>query len=120
MRVEIAQVPATQLTLLETQYGQPFTPAGFGNWFGDAAEAAGLEGRTAHGLRKSASVRMAEAGATPSQIKAITGHKNLAEVTLYTDAADQERLAREAMRKVEQRTKRLTSERRVRHPAGKG
>jgi CRISPR/Cas system Type II protein with McrA/HNH and RuvC-like nuclease domain len=42
---------------------------------------------------------------------AVTGHKNLSEVTLYTAAADQERLARQAMRKLERRTKRLTGER---------
>lgn len=119
LRAEIALASATQLTLLQTQYGEPFTPAGFGNWFRDAAVAAGLTGRTAHGLRKSASVRLAEAGCTPSQIKAVTGHKNLAEVTLYTDAADQERLAREAMTRLEKRTKRLPSPSPVRQSGGK-
>lgn len=119
LRAEIAKVPANQLTLLQTQYGEPFTPAGFGNWFRDAAVAAGLAERTAHGLRKSASVRLAEAGCTPSQVKAITGHKNLSEVTLYTEAADQERLAREAMRKLERGTKCPPSPSPVRQTRGK-
>lgn len=118
LRAEIAMVPATQLTLLQTQAGEPFTANGFGNWFREAAVAAGVTGR-AHGLRKSASVRLAEAGCTPTQIKAVTGHKNLAEVTLYTEAADQERLAREAMRKLEGRTKRLTPGSPVRQTGGK-
>lgn len=119
LAAEIAQAPTTQLTLLQTQYGEPYTAAGFGNWFREAAAAAGLIERTAHGLRKSASVRLAEAGCTPSQIKAITGHKNLAEVTLYTDAADQERLAREAMDRLEGRTKGLTAGSPVRQTGGK-
>lgn len=98
LEAELARVPKGQLTFLQTQYGQPFSPAGFGNWFGDAAKEAGLpEGCTAHGLRKAAARRLAEAGCTPHQIMAITGHKNLSEVTLYTAAADQERLAREAI-----------------------
>lgn len=97
LQAELDHVPATQLTFLQTQYGQPFTAAGFGNWFRDAARAAGLEDRTAHGLRKAGSRRLAEAGCTPSQIMAVTGHKNLSEVTLYTASADQERLAEEAI-----------------------
>lgn len=98
LQAELDQVPATQLTFLQTQYGQPFTAAGFGNWFRECALAAGLpEGFTAHGLRKAGSRRLAEAGCTPNQIMAITGHANLSEVTLYTASADQERLAEEAI-----------------------
>lgn len=102
LQAEIAHVPAGQLGFVLTQYGEPFTPAGFGNWFGEKARDAGCaDGCTAHGLRKAAARRLAEAGCTPHQIKAVTGHKNLAEVTLYTDAADQERLARQAIGMVE-------------------
>jgi len=39
----------------------------------------------------------AEAGCSASEIAAITGHKTLAEVERYTRAADQERLARQAI-----------------------
>ncbi|MFT8354679.1 MAG: tyrosine-type recombinase/integrase [Gluconobacter japonicus] len=54
-----------------------------------------------HGLRKAAARRLAEAGCTPHQIAAITGHATLSEVERYTRAADQEKLAREAMRRME-------------------
>ena len=101
LKASLASVPADQLTFLLTSQGQPFTAAGFGNWFRDVVQAAGLKDRGAHGLRKAALRRLAEAGCTPSQIKAISGHKNLSEVTLYTDAADQVRLAEEAMLRVE-------------------
>jgi integrase len=105
LRAEIAAAPKTNMTLLTTQYGEPFSPAGFGNWFGESAREAGLPpGSTAHGLRKAAARRLAEAGCTAKQIMAVTGHKHISEVTLYTDAADQEKLAEEAMARVENGT----------------
>lgn len=114
LKAELDKVPAGQLTFLQTQYGQPFTGPGFGNWFRENAKAAGVTGCTPHGLRKAACVRLAEAGCTPHEIMAVTGHKNLSEVTLYTDQADQKRLAGEAMRKAEAGTKVSTRLSRVR------
>jgi hypothetical protein len=65
-----------------------------------AIREAGLPGRCkAHGLRKAAARRLAEAGCSASEIAAITGHKTLAEVERYTRAADQERLARQAIQR---------------------
>ena len=59
-------------------------------------------------MRKAAARRLAEAGCSASEIAAITGHKTLAEVERYTRAADQERLARQAIRKqVETRSGKL-------------
>jgi integrase len=49
-----------------------------------------------HGLRHAAATRLAEAGASPHQIAAITGHKSLTEVARYTKTADQIRMAKEA------------------------
>ena len=59
--------------------------------------AAGLKSRTAHGLRKTAATRLADAGCTTKQMQAITGHATMREVERYTKAADQEKLAREAI-----------------------
>lgn len=98
LKAELDQVPKTQMHLLLTQYGEPFTANGFGGWLHDKVRAAGItEQASAHGLRKACCRRLAEAGCTPHQIMAITGHKNLAEVTTYTKAADQKRLAISAM-----------------------
>jgi integrase len=106
LKAELDRVPKTQLTFLETQYGAPFKPASFTNWFSEKAREAGCpEGCTPHGLRKAGLAFMAEAGATPKELMAWSGHKNLAEVTLYTDAADQKRLAERALEKLEARTK---------------
>ena len=71
---------------------------GFGQFISDAIRAAGLPSRCkAHGLRKAAARRLAEAGCTEKQIASITGHRSLAEVARYTRKADQKRLARQAM-----------------------
>ena len=84
--------------ILVTAYKQPFSVKGFGNMMSTAIREAGLPGRCKpHGLRKAAARRLAEAGCSASEIMAITGHKTLAEVERYTRAAEQERLARQAM-----------------------
>jgi integrase len=94
----LATVPATQLTFLQTLRGTPFTDHAFSDWFGKACDAAGLSSEcTFHGLRKAACRRLAEAGCTVHEIKAISGHASLHEVERYTKAADQMKLARAAM-----------------------
>lgn len=59
-----------------------------------------MEPRTWRAGRKAAARRLAEAGCTPLQIGAITGHKTLKEISRYTSAADQERMARDAVMKL--------------------
>jgi integrase len=88
------------LTFLLTDQGKPYTAAGFGNWFRDQCRAAGLHGCSAHGLRKAAARRLAEAGCSTHEIAAITGHASLKEVARYTEAADRKRLAQSAMAKI--------------------
>jgi integrase len=95
----IAEAPADHLTFLITRTGKPFSPAGFGNYFRDRCNEAGLSRCSAHGLRKAAARRLAEAGCTIHEIAAITGHASLSEVQRYTKAADQKRLALSAMEK---------------------
>jgi integrase len=104
LRAIIDATPSSHLTFLVTQFGKPFTAAGFGNWFREQCDAAGLPHCSFHGLRKAASVRLAEAGCTPHEIAAITGHASLKEVSRYTATASRKRLAASAMEKVKQRT----------------
>lgn len=91
----------TGLTFLTTQYGAPFSAAGFTAWFVARAKDAGIEGRTPHGLRKAAGRRLAEAGCSAKEIAAVLGHTTLAEVERYTRDADQARLSDAAFDKVE-------------------
>ena len=98
LQAVLADTRRDTLTFLLTAHGKPFTSNGFGNWFRDRCDEAGLPRCSAHGLRKAASRRLAEAGCTNQQIKAITGHRTDKEVARYTAAADQVRLADQAMK----------------------
>jgi integrase len=100
----IAETPTNHLTFLTTQFGQPFTAAGFGNWFREQCDLADLPDCSAHGLRKAAARRLAEAGCTAHEISAITGHASLRELARYTKAVDQKKLAAAAMEKAKART----------------
>jgi integrase len=81
------------LTFLVTEHGQPFTAAGFGNWFRDRCNEAGLKGLSAHGMRKAAATRAAERGATAHQLMAIFGWRTIKQAEVYTRAAERKRLA---------------------------
>jgi integrase len=100
---ELARVleaaPRKQMTFLVTDYGKPFTPAGFGNWFGERCREAGLR-LNAHGLRKAAARRLVEAGCSVHEVMAITGHRTLSEVQRYTREVEQERMADAAVRRL--------------------
>lgn len=56
-----------------------------------------IERRSMHGLRKTAAAKLAEMRCSPHLIASITGHKSLKEIMHYTEEADQERMATEAM-----------------------
>jgi integrase/recombinase XerD len=83
-----------------SEFGKLFAVAGFGNWFREQCDMANLHHCSLHGLRKAASVRLAEAGCTPHEIAAITGHASLKEIVRYTSTVDRKRLATAAMEKV--------------------
>jgi integrase len=94
----IEATPSDHLTFLVTSFGKPFTAPGFGNWFRDQCDAAYLPKHcAAHGLRKAACRRLAEAGCSANVIASISGLTTLTEVARYTKAADQERMARVGM-----------------------
>ncbi len=85
-------------TFLTTPSGKPFTPAGFGNWFRQKCNEAGLPNCTAHGLRKAGATMAAENGATVHQLMALFDWTTPAQATPYTMAADRKRLTEEAMK----------------------
>ena len=58
------------------------------------------QGYVFHGLRKNAAIKLAEAGCTEKEISAITG-MSLQMVEHYTRAANQQKLALNAMKKLE-------------------
>jgi integrase len=96
-----AAAPSEHVVFLLNECGRGFTAKGFGKWFTVQCERAGLKGLSAHGLRKAACRRLAEAGCSANEIASISGHKSLNEVARYTRAADQARMARNAMARTE-------------------
>jgi integrase len=68
----------------------------------EAARVGLRPGLNIHGLRKLAATRLAEAGCSAHEISAITGHKSLSMVSLYTASASQERLAEAALARLSQ------------------
>ena len=60
--------PTGDLNFLATDYGKPFSEAGFGGWFRDQCDAAGLPQCSALGLGKAAATELAEAGASAHQL----------------------------------------------------
>jgi integrase len=105
--VELPMLPALQeiidvtpvvgaTTYLVTQYGKPFTAAGFGNWFRDRCNEAVLPQCSAHGVRKASAARAAENGATVHQLMSMFGWLTMHEAQRYTKAAERKRLARDA------------------------
>jgi integrase len=85
--------PTGDLNVLTTEYGKPFTAAGFGGWFRERCDSAGLPHCSAHRLRKAAATSLAEAGASAHQLMAWFGWRSLKEAERYTRAANQKKLA---------------------------
>ena len=98
----IDAMPASDhLTFLVTSQGKPFSAAGFGNWFRQVCDAADLPKRcTSHGLRKAAATRLADRGATTTELKAWFGWKTDSEAERYTRNADRKSAAIRAGKKL--------------------
>jgi integrase/recombinase XerD len=100
LKASIEASAVGNMTLLITEYGKPFTANGFGNKFKDWCRQADLPHCSAHGVRKATSTALAEAGATPHEIMAITGHQTLEEVERYTKAFSRQKTADTGMAKL--------------------
>lgn len=94
----IDATPCGDLTWLISARGRPFSSASFGGWFRKRCNEAGLRHCSAHGLRKAGATIAAERGASERQLMAIFGWRSSKQATLYTRAANQQRLAGDAMR----------------------
>jgi integrase len=93
--------PRDRLTFIAGAGGRPLGAESLGAEFRGWVRACGLPDRLAlHGLRKAACRRLAEAGSTPHEISAISGHKTLSEVERYCRDAEKTRLAESGMGKV--------------------
>lgn len=91
----LAEMQSTdRLAFLMTDQGRPFTPAGFGNWFRDRCNEAGIpNGYSAHGVRKYAATLRANLGATAHELMAWFGWLTMREAERYTREAERRQLA---------------------------
>jgi integrase len=93
----MAEYDSGHMTYLTTQFGHPYSPTGFYNWFKRACVKAGIPHCSPHGLRKASSRRLVESGATSAQGRAVTGHKTDREFAHYAEAANRQELAATAV-----------------------
>jgi integrase len=95
----LAAGPCGDLAFICGERGEPLTKESFGNMFKDACKAAGVSG-SAHGVRKIAATRAADAGATEAELMAIFGWTDSKMAAHYTRTANRKRLATQAMTKL--------------------
>lgn len=89
--------PRRGLHLVETSHGKAFTRAGFGNWFRDRCNEAGVT-KSSHGLRKLSATLAAEGGAGSHQLMAQYGWTKISTAEIYTKGVDRKRLGIEGSR----------------------
>lgn len=94
-----ARAGARGLTIIAGEQGQPLTYAALEMRARRVRKRAGIEGVSLHGLRKNATIELAEAGCTNAEIKAVTGHTTDAMVAHYAKGSRQRWLAMAARRK---------------------
>jgi enterobacteria phage integrase len=92
LRGALDAAPRSHVTIINTEFGQPFTVDGFSGFMRDAIAAAGLPlDCKPHGLRKTLGRRLADAGVSAHDIMAALGHTTLAQAELYTKEANRRR-----------------------------
>jgi enterobacteria phage integrase len=97
LRAALGDAPRKHMTVINTEFGRPFTVDGFSGFMRDAMKAAGLPlDCKPHGLRKTLGRELADAGATAHDIMAKLGHTTLKQAENYTREADRKRGARRA------------------------
>ena len=104
MTAAIEAMPATNHeTFLHTKDGKQRSGKSLGGDFREWCDKAGLPARcTMHGLRKACLRLRAEAGSEVIELQAIGGHKTLAELQKYIDAAKKSIAAKRGSARLEQ------------------
>ncbi len=87
-------------TLITTEFGKPFSRAGFGNKMREWCDAAGLPQCTSHGLRKALIGRAADQKVGQQGLKALGQWTQDREVALYAESANRRQLADDALAEV--------------------
>lgn len=91
----IAATKTGELTFICRDNGDAFVKEGFGNWFRDACNKAGVK-KSAHGLRKAGATRDAERGWSEAELDAKYGWTGGRQAASYTREMNRERLSVQA------------------------
>lgn len=100
--------PTGDMTFNVARFGKAFTARGLGKRFRTACRAAGIIGKSAHGLRKAAADRAAVNGATVAQLNAIFGWTGYQMASLYTEKADRVALSTGSISKLSRNEKKTS------------
>ena len=92
LRATLDAGPTGDMHFIVGANGKPLRKESFGNMFREACKAAGVD-KSAHGLRKTAARRAAEAGATVNELEAMFGWEGGTMALHYTRSANRRRLA---------------------------
>jgi site-specific recombinase XerD len=100
LKAAIDATPTGDQTFLITERGKPYSADGFSNHVLDWRKAAGIvEPVSAHGMRKTVGINMAENAATPHELMAALGHTNTKSTAIYTKDANRAKLSMQAVSK---------------------
>jgi integrase len=111
LRQALDAAPRSHVTIINTEFGQPFTVDGFSGFMRDAMKAAGLPlDCKPHGLRKTLGRRLADAGVSAHDIMAALGHTTLAQAELYTKEANRRRGGQRAVLQLNDHRENKTSQ----------
>jgi len=105
LQAVIDECPRTAITILTDRVGKTWKRDTLKQSLRRVVLQLGLDGLSFHGLRKTASVMLAEAGCSNMEIKSITGHSGDQMVELYTRGARKKHLARRAVEKLNENSK---------------
>jgi integrase len=101
LKAYLNALPKDALLLVTNPDGRPVEESKFSKCFRVWLDDHGLRGLHFHGLRHAAGRALAEAGCSTKEIQSILGHRTAQMVELYSKAAQQRKLARAAIAKLE-------------------
>ena len=102
MQATLESGPTADLAFICGAHGKPYTKKSFGNEFKSACRQAGVnqDKKAAHGMRKIAATRLAEAGCSEYELMAVFGWKDSKMAAHYVREANRKKLSRQAFEKL--------------------
>jgi integrase len=96
----IAENPKDNVLLFPNSRGRKWEASAWGSEIRKLMKKTGHEGYSLHGLRKNATIELLEAGCTPDEVKAITGHITTQMIEKYGREVSKRRQAKAAIVKL--------------------